>query len=1002
MKRIRIIILAVYLIAGTQMEIKAQASLHQIHPELEYQAALDLFQKDQFAASREAFERIRLHNQQGDRAMEISYYLALSALKGDFPEGSSALEAFLLDYPAESLGHEAAWILGNHYFTARNYRKAIEKFNLLNNVALSEERHPELFFKTGYAFFQLKNYQEAQRYFERAKRYRSPYLASAYYYTGFSAFQQNNFEAAITNFKEAEKSSEFSLKVPYMLSAIYYRQGELQRLIDYAAPLIGKAGLENREQIHLLLAEAYYDNKAYPEAAGHYQSFVSANKGKLSRDQQYKAGVAHYESNQYERASSFFKEVALTKDALGQISSYFLGHSYIQQQNLPFAANSFSAAFTMNFNPELKEEALFNYAKVNLEMSKFQEAITALDQFLDEYPSGKQAADAENLLSDALINTNNYLRAIRHIESMRQKSPRIREAYQKVSFFQAMVYYRDNNHPAAIQMLNKSLDFPQDKSLQTLAQYWKGEAYAANKQRDAAIQAYEKVLAMNPPAADPALIKTHYGLGYAYFNQSNYEKAEKQFKAYTDKLRGNEEKQQYHDALIRLGDVYYVQKKFEEAADTFQRAVQENSPYSDYAYFRGGVVANFQNRNLEAIRQLDQVIDRYPKSLYLEDALFQKAQIHMEDLNYRLGRDVFSRLISLKPNSPFIPYALEGRAVANYSLKDYDQAIADYKTILDRFPNASNGETALVGLQESLSLQGRSEEFSNYLADYRKSNPASSNLQNVEFEAAKSLLFNQSYQQAVRAFEDFLRNYPNSSQVPEARYYLADAHFRMENIDKALSLYYELETAGDTQLKTRVFQKIAAIEFGRENYAKTIPYFQFTAENARSTAEEYEAYYGLMVANFETENYREAATHADKILELGNITVDAAPSALLIKGKALENSNQTDQAASVFRELVENYKSEQGAEGLFRLALLSHQSGAYEVSNELIFEYSQPFGSYEYWYGKQFVLLAKNYIALDEKFQAKATLESVIENSGVESVRIEAEELLKTINTTVE
>ncbi len=1002
MNRIRLVIFAFYLVAGAPMQAWAQASLSQMHPELEYQAALDLFKKDQFAASREAFERMELHNQQGDRTMEISYYLALSSLKGDFPEGSSALEAFLLEYPGEILGHEAAWILGNHYFTTRNYRKAIEKFGLLSNVALSEERHPELFFKTGYAFFQLKNYQQAQRYFERAKRYRSPFLASSYYYAGFSAFQQDDFESAVTNFKEAEKSREYSLKVPYMLSAIYYRQGELQRLIDYASLLIGKAGLENREQIQLLLAEAYYDNNAYPEAAGYYQSFVAASKGTLSRDQQYKAGVAHYESNQYERASTFFKEVALKKDALGQISSYFLGHSYIQQENLPFAANSFSAAFTMDYNPELKEEALFNYAKVNLEMGKFQEAITALDQYLDEYPNGTQASAAENLLSDALINTNNYLRAIRHIESMQQKSPRIKEAYQKVSFFQAMVYYRDNNHREAIQMLNKSLDFPQDKSLQTLAQYWKGEAYAANNQADAAIQAYERVLAMNPPAADPALIKTHYGLGYAYFNQSNYEKAENQFKAYTDKLRGSNEKQQYHDALIRLGDAYYVQKKFEEAAATFRRAIQEDSPYSDYAHFRGGVVANFQNRNLEAIRQLDQVINKYPNSLYLEDALFQKAQIHMEDLNYRLGREVFSNLISLKPNSPFIPYALEGRAVANYSLKDYDQAIADYKTILNRFPNASNGETALVGLQESLSLQGRSEEFSTYLSEYRKSNPASSNLQNVEFEAAKSLLFNQSYQQAVRALEDFLRNYPNSSQVPEARYYLADAHFRMENTDKALELYYELENSGDTQLKTRVFQKIAAIEFERENFTKSIPYFQFTAENARSTAEEYEAYYGLMVAHFESENYTEAVSHADKILDLGNITVDAAPSALLIKAKALENSNQPAQAEPVYRELVDNYKSEQGAEALFRLASLSHEAGAYEASNELIFEYSQPFGSYELWYGKQFILLAKNYIALDETFQAKATLESVIENSDMESVRTEAEVLLETINTTAE
>jgi tetratricopeptide (TPR) repeat protein len=564
MKRKRIGLLAVYLVLGVQLLASGQATLHQQEVEPAFQDALDLFYKDQFAASREAFEQLRLHELSREKSIEVHYYQGLSSLRGDFPEGTSSLEAFVLDYPEEPLAHEAAWVLGNHYFTGRNYREAIENFGRLRGIPLSQERHPELLFKTGYSFFQLKNYSQAQNYFERAKRYKSPFLASAYYYAGFSAFQQKDFETAVTNFKEAEKSREFSLKVPYMLTALYYQQGDLPQVIAYAAPIIDKAGLEKREQVHLLLSEAYYADNAYEQAAYHYQSFVSAKKGALSRDQQYKAGVAHYEISQFQIASNFFKEVALLSDALGQVSSYFLGHAYIQLENLPFAANSFSAAYKMDFNPEIKEEALFNYAKVNLEMGKFQEAVTALDQYLNDYPRGTRFAQAEDLLSDALINTNNYLRAIQHMERMQQPSARIREAYQKVTFYQAMAYFRDNNPSGTLQLLDKSLRYPEDKSLQVLAQFWKGEANAVANKPEAAIQAYERVLAMNPPSSDPALIKTHYGLGYAYFNQGSYNKAERQFKAYTDKLRNNREKEQYHDALLRLGDVYYIQKKFDD------------------------------------------------------------------------------------------------------------------------------------------------------------------------------------------------------------------------------------------------------------------------------------------------------------------------------------------------------------------------------------------------------------------------------------------------------
>jgi len=982
-------------------QVYSQSSLHQTSFEAKFQDALELFQKDQFSSSREAFDRLSIHSGIVDnsRAVSVAYYKALSSLRGEFPEGTSLMDAFILDHPNESLRNEAAWFLGNHYFVNRNYKKAINNYDLLSNVPLSTDRHPELFFKTGYSYFQLKNYTQAKSYFERAKTYRSPYLASAYFYSGFSSFEQDDFESAAKDFKEAEKSSEYSLKVPYMLAGIYYRQQKLDTLIDYAAPIINKKNLENSQQIHLLLAEAYYDKNNFIQAAFHYMAFYTAKKGKLSRDQQYKAGVSHYENKQFAEASQFFKEVALVNDELGHLASYFLGYAYIQQKNLPFAANSFNAAYKMDFRPEIKEEALFNYAKVSLELGKFQEAITALDNYLNEYPQGSQKTAAENLLSDALVNTNNYLRAIGHMEKMQNKSTRIKSAFQKVTFYQAMTYYRDNNLTGTQQLLDKSLQYPIDKSLQYQAQYWKGEANAANNRPAAAIQAYEKLISMNPPPMDPGLIGTHFGLGYAYFNDGQYEKAERQFKTYTDKLKSSRDKQHYDDAFIRLGDTYYVQKKFTDAANVFRRAVAESNQYSDYAYFRGGVVANFQNNNREAIRQFDQVINSFPNSLYMEDVLYQKAQIHMEDLNYAQGSDVFSILISNKPNSPFIPFALEGRAVANYSLKDYNAAIEDYKLILNKYPNAENGETALVGLQESLSLQGRSQEFSTYLSGYRKSNPSNNNLQNVEFEAAKSLVFNQSYREAITALQNFIRNYPNSAQVPEVRYYLGDAYFRLGDKSKALAIYYEIENTSDNNLKSRVFHKIGQIEYENGNYSKAIPYYQFTAENARSKAEEYEANFGLMQAYFETKAYNKAISSADKILELGNITIDSEPNALLIKAKSLENTNAVDQAMVVYKQLMENHKTEQGAEALYRIALMHHQKGAFSLSNQLIFDNSQPFTQYAYWYGKQFIVLAQNYISMKEKFQAKATLESIIENASDDTVKQEAETLLKTINT---
>ncbi|MCC5936663.1 MAG: tetratricopeptide repeat protein [Lunatimonas sp.] len=976
----------------------AQSTLYQRSTEKLFHDALELYQKDQFAASKIAFTRLLAMDLSESKQVASSYYLASSALKSENPDGPSMLETFIVNHPNEPLGNEAAIELGNHFFLARNYPKAIEAYRRIDADFLYGEKKAEVLFKTGYAFFMLKNYRESIQYLEEAKRYRSDYLADAYYYAGYAYMEQKQDEQAIRDFKEAEKARAYSGKVPYMLASIYYKRQQYDELIAYAPGILDRQGLEKKEGIQLLLAEAYFERRNHEQAAQNYAAFTAANKGRLTREQQYKAGVSHYHVGRYAEASNYFKEVALGNDRLGQVSSYYLGHAYIKLNNPQFASNSFSAAFKADFDPQIKEEALFNYAKVNLERGSFQDAVNALDTYLEQYRNGPHAREAENLLSDALINTNNYLRAIEHMDKMPNKSERIKAAYQKVAFYQAMVYYRDGKYGSALQMLNKSQTYPIDKNLAVQTQFWKGETHAANNKLDEAIKAYEAVISMRPNARDPSLIKTHYGLGYAYFNTQRYSQAEGQFKAYTDKLRNSRDRENYDDALIRLGDVYYVQKKFRDALDTFNRAIRENNPYTDYAYFRVGVIHNFENRNNEAIEQLNRVISGFPTSRYFEDALFQRAQINMEMTRYEDARAGFSELISNRANSPFIPYALEGRAVANYSIRDYEGAIRDYKAILDNHPNAANVESALVGLQESLTLQGRAGEFSTYLANYKRTNPGSSSLQTLEFETAKNLFFNQSYSEAIRSFENFIRSYPNVTQVPEAQFFIGDSYFRLGDKNKALEYFYLVEKTQEVSLKNRAIQRIGTLEFEKGNYTEAIRFLRVSVRNARTKLDEYESLNSLMDAFYRTKQYDSATVYANRIIGLGDITIDATPKALLVKGKSQLEKGQVNDARNTFKELYSTFKTVQGAEALYLMALSFHDANMFAASNDLIFDESQPFGPYDFWYGKQFILLAKNYLKLNETFQAKATLESIVENSPNDQVKEEARQLLRTIN----
>ena len=63
------------------------------------------------------------------------------------------------------------------------------------------------------------------------------------------------------------------------------------------------------------------------------------------------------------------------------------------------------------------------------------------------------------------------------------------------------------------------------------------------------------------------------------------------------------------------------------------------------------------------------------------------------------------------------------------------------------------------------------------------------------------------------------------------------------------------------------------------------------------------------------------------------------------------------------------------------LAEIQHLQGNYSQSNETLYELHRSFNSYEIWYDRSYLLIADNFISLQEAFQAKQTLQSLIDNS---------------------
>ena len=93
-------------------------------------------------------------------------------------------------------------------------------------------------------------------------------------------------------------------------------------------------------------------------------------------------------------------------------------------------------------------------------------------------------------------------------------------------------------------------------------------------------------------------------------------------------------------------------------------------------------------------------------------------------------------------------------------------------------------------------------------------------------------------------------------------------------------------------------------------------------------------------------------------------------------------------------EIVKNSSDESGAEATYLLALIDNKQGEYNDSIDKCIALIGEFGSYQKWTDETYLLLVKNYIDLDEILQAKATLESIIENSANEALKERANSIL--------
>ena len=975
----RIGILAIAALFLFPMWTSAQRTIQNDDDRQQYLLALELFEKEKYEAAREKLEGLLKSDDLSELEMiNAKFLIGQSAAELYQPDARQHFLAITTDYPGSIEAKRSAFELGKLYYRSKGYSRAVRWFESTDIHYLNNDEITEYHFKAGYSYYRKKNLDQANLNFHKILNIESRYQTAAKYYYSHIAYQKDNLETALTGFQELEDSKTFGKLVPYYITQIYFEQGKYEEAINYAAPKLYDTDLKDYGKISRLVAEAHYQKGDY-EAAAKYFDTYSKYYNQLSREDYYQMAYCNYNAGNYEKAIEYFEKVVGVKDGLAQNAYYHLADCFVKTDNKKSARNAFQFASKIEDDKLIQEEAMFNYAKLTAELAFQSAAIKSFRDFKNQFPESTRKDEANELLAEIYLSTKNYKDALIAMDEIKVKSPKVFEAYQKVAYYRGVENYNDRKFKDAITNFNKALGLTGNPQIDAMARYWKGETYYKQKRYDRAADSYNEFL-KQPAALDlPYYNTAHYNIGYCYFTQRKYEESLEHFRRYV-RNPDQTEKKTMLDARIRIGDGFFISRRYNDAIKSYDLAINGKAKASDYCVFQKGMIKGLQGDQQGKVNTMNMLASKYSNSNYRDDALYEKGSALMALSSYSEAESTFNEVLGKYPNSSYAKKSLLKTALIHYNKGNDQVALNTYKKIINKYPSTPESYEALIGVKNIYVNQGNSEDYFDYVKTVSFADLSTGVQDSVTYQAAEQRYMLGNVTEARDDFDNYLKKFPKGYFVLNATFYRAECDYRNSDNAAALAGYEAILSKGKNIFTEKSLAKSAGIKFEDKDFSGAVELFARLESEAELAGNIVDARAGQMRCYDNLQNCGSTVSYADKLISTDKVTDALINEAYLMKGRCALKENDLDAAERSFVVVSSVSNSAFGAESKYSLAAIEYLRGNYQNAEKKIFDVINQVPSYEFWIAKSFILLADNYMALGDEFQAKHTLQSVIDN----------------------
>ncbi len=980
----------------------AQQTLIYDDPDASYKTALDLIEKKQFGAAREKFHDLMNGLPAGESIMrlEAQYFDALCDYKLDHPQAKEKFIKFIENYPDHSKTNLAYLNLGLINYNNRKYRYAIGAFEKVDPYLLNPEQLNEYLYKLGYSYLKYDNSLKAKQVLIPILNTPSDYQNAANYYFAYLAYAEGDYATALKHFEKVKGDEKFGDEIPIYLLQINYINKDFNEIIRIGPGLIEDKieDKKKKSEAAKIVGEAFYEKDQFALALPYLEQFASTSRKSITRGQNYQLGYANYKTGNYDVAIKYFEKVVREKDKLSQNTYYHLADCYLNTEQKQFAQNAFYSACQMDFDDDIKEDALFNYAKLTFELAydPFNQSMVALKQYIADYPGSDRLDEAYAYLINLLYSTKDYQASIDAIENIRVKNKDLRTAYQKITFMRGVQLFNANRYAEAMENFRKSLANNYNAKLTAETKFWMGETHYRLGEYRKAIDYYDNFMVTPGAYGLEMYPMTKYNLGYAYFMLKYYDNAVIEFQQFVSRpIDGGKETKT--DALLRIGDCYFITKNYEEAIDFYEKAIVRGSPDSDYARYQMALSEGALGDNPEKISTLKKIINTSPNSAYNDDAYFEIASTYLILNDSRNALSWFNRLISKFPNSSYLLKSIQKTGLIYYNDNEYEKALAALKKVVKDYPGSDESKESLLTIRNIYMDKNQVDTYYAYAGDIPFANVTVSEQDSITYLTAENFYMNNQCGPAAESFGSYINKFPKGAFILNANYYKAECEMRLGNTDLALTGYNFVISYPKSRFTENALKRAGEINFNDENFVAALENFDRLEVNADYRENLTIAFEGQMECNYRLGRYRQSINASGKLLGREKLTNDQILAAHYILAKSALAIDSIGMATREFERTIELTDGERGAEAKYMLASIQFTQKNYSKAQEMIFELANEFPAYEYWKAKGFIILADIYGINGNTFQAKQTLQSIIENYPGEDLREIAGQKLNTI-----